>query len=96
MAIELVGVTKHGQLYLYRNGSSSAKPPVQLTDLAVILQDGYLYPPRYTFLQALKFDNGWVAPGATDKPLDNIAELVDKVDKADKRLNISTMQLEDL
>lgn len=96
MGMKLVGVTKHGQLYLYRKGSSVIAPPVKVTDMAVLVQSGYLYPPRLTFNQALKSDNGWVKPTATDKPLEDIVALVDKVDKAEKRLNLSTMQLEEL
>lgn len=96
MNIKLVGVTKHGQLYLYRKDETSIGPPIQLTDMAVIVQDGYLYPPRLTFQQALKRDHGWTDPTVTDIPLRDIGTLVDVVDKAEKRLNLTTVQLEDL
>jgi len=94
--IKLAGVTKTGQLYLYRKDETSVGPPIQLTDMAVIIQDGYLYPPRLTFRQALKRGHGWTDPVETDIPLGDIETLVDVVDKAEKRLNLATMQLEDL
>lgn len=96
MNIKLVGVTKTGQLYLYRKDEASTGPPIQLTDMAVIIQDGYLYPPRLTFQQMLKQDSGWKDPIVEDLPPRDIETLVEVVDKAEKRLNLATMQLEDL